>query len=523
MVARFVDDDFLAVRRSPESKTPFLLLAWGDAVEIVDDADPDWTKVRALSVFDGTAVGWVRGKPPLRDQGILKLSLVDVQQGDGLVLETPAGEIVLIDGGDNELFARHVAERFRHRGATADRPLEVAAIIVTHGDADHFDGLNRIRRSETAPDLASEPHKRLFLHPRRVLHNGLVKGPSALGDRAIFGRTVERDGRLLIVDLYDDPRHSPPQARNQFFRPWCDSLDHWERRGPIRCRRVAHGMDPTDVFDFLVDEGIDVEIQGPFADTVEVDDAQVPALPFLHKPKAAAEMHLQAPDLAAGALSASHTVNGHSIALRLTYGNVRFNLTGDLNRESMALLRRNLPLTDLEAEVVKAPHHGSHDFDYPALAAMKPVVAIVSSGDESAKKEHIHPRATLMSALGKTARLDTGVVFCTELAAFFEVRRESHSREELERFFAAEPEKTYTGTEIARLFRGKPRKGEGPEAFFGFKRTNFGIVHVRTDGERVLAFTHSGKKGVNEAYRFRVTREEDGRREIAFAPKVTTR
>ncbi len=53
---------------------------------------------------------------------------------------------------------------------------------------------------------------------------------------------------------------------------------------------------------------------------------------------------------------------------------------------------------------------------------MRPVVSLISSGDESADKEHIHPRATLVSALGKVSRGETGIVLCTELAAFFAMR-----------------------------------------------------------------------------------------------------
>lgn len=522
MPVRYVDDDFLAVRHSRKSKHPFVL-AFGDAVEVLDESDPDWTQVRALSIFDGAAKGWVRGRPKLRDEGVLKLSMVDVQQGDGLVIETPSGQIVLVDGGDNELFARHVAERFRHRGASSpEAPLEVAAIVVTHGDADHFQGLNLLRRSEDDPGLVHQPQKRLHLRPRTMLHNGLVKGPTKLGETGMFGRNVKHRARLMIVDLYDDPRQAPKDRRNQFFRSWCDTLDHWERRGAINCRRVAQGMDPAQVFDFLVSEGIGVEIQGPFATTVQVDDVERPALPFLHEPKRSSEIHLQAPGAVKGGLSASHTINGHSIALRLTYGNVRFSLTGDLNQESMEILRDRLPLADLEAEIVKAPHHGSHDFDLRALAAMKPVVAIVSSGDESSRKEHIHPRATLMAALGKVMRHDTGVIFCTELAAFFEMRHGSHTREALEEFFAADPERTYTGAELAALFNGRPRKGEGPKSFFGFERTSFGKIEIRTDGERVLVFTRSGKQGVHEAYRFTVKMHE-GERRVAFAPEVSTR
>lgn len=71
---------------------------------------------------------------------------------------------------------------------------------------------------------------------------------------------------------------------------------------------------------------------------------------------------------------------------------------------------------DPEAEIVKAPHHGSHDSGFEALKSMSPVVAIVSSGDENPTKEHIHPGARFMAALGGVMREDTGIVPNTEPA-----------------------------------------------------------------------------------------------------------
>jgi hypothetical protein len=71
------------------------------------------------------------------------------------------------------------------------------------------------------------------------------------------------------------------------------------------------------------------------------------------------------------------------------------------------------------------------------------------------------------------------LIFCTELAAFFEVRGPSQTDE-------------------------VPKGKKSRVRYFGFERTSFGIVHVRTDGERLLIFTHSGKKGLKEAYRFQV-------------------
>jgi glyoxylase-like metal-dependent hydrolase (beta-lactamase superfamily II) len=104
------------------------------------------------------------------------------------------------------LFARHVAERFRHRESTV-KPLEVEAIIITHGDADHFRGSQPVTGlREPAGRQGAEAR---VYSPGRS-HNGLVKGPSNLSDREIFGRTVEQR-QPLIVDLHDDPRNASLQ------------------------------------------------------------------------------------------------------------------------------------------------------------------------------------------------------------------------------------------------------------------------------------------------------------------------
>ena len=524
MAITYIDDDFVTVRwaAAATAKTR-VILTFGDPVEVLDTT-AGFTRVRVLTYFEGPFEGFVKGVPPTRTTGVLSFSLVDVQQGDGMILQTPSGKVIFVDGGDNKLFARHAAARFLHRQTTAAAPLEVDALIVTHGDADHFDGLNDIVRSETL--AAPEARKRLFIHPKRYFHNGLVKGPTrdaagaTVREKDQFGRTVDVGGRPHIVDLYDDPRTAPPAAVNSVFARWFASLNHWETRGPIHMQRLAHGMDEAAAFDFLHDDGIRVELQGPFTDDVAdpVTGATVPALPFLSDPGKSLVGHLEHPS-AAGSPSASHTINGHSVALRLTYGNVRLNLTGDLNRDAEAAMLARLPAGALESEVLKAPHHGSADFDFAALAAMKPVVAVVSSGDESAVKEYIHPRATLMAALGHVMRGDTGAIFVTELAAFFSVRNEAYALADLKRFFTDRKTETFTGAQVSALL-GKSRADGGPGGmFFAFERTNFGIVHLRTDGERVLVFTHSGKEGMNEAYRFTVSATH----EVTFARTLTTR
>jgi hypothetical protein len=109
----------------------------------------------------------------------------------------------------------------------------------------------------------------------------------------------------------------------------------------------------------------------------------------------------------------------------------------------------------------------------------------VSSGDESARKEYMHPRATLMSALGRFGRDGAEpVVFVTELVAFFEVVG-------------------WVRPDAAKGVNSKPPKGRDKN-FFAFRRTAYGLVRVRTDGSRLLVYTNSGQTRLKEAYAYEV-------------------
>jgi hypothetical protein len=83
-----------------------------------------------------------------------------------------------------------------------------------------------------------------------------------------------------------------------------------------------------------------------------------------------------------------------------------------------------------------------------------------------------------MNALGRHARGDLSVVFVTEMVAFFEMAG------------------WVTPT-------AQPKPGNVPaRPFFGFRRTAFGLIRVRTDGERLLVFSETGKRDVKEAYAY---------------------
>lgn len=411
---------------------------------------------------------------PKRENKVLKVNFVDVQQGDGSVIESPAGKVILVDGGDNQLFARYLAGRFR--GTTPARPQTIECILVTHGDADHFVGLPKILESETNPDK----RKRLFIEPKRVYHNGIVKRPSKrnnkkVPDKELLGPTKKVDGKLFLTGLEDNLLSVSDTEMNEPFKSWKNTLATYNKRSRIKFKRLAFGDD--DAFDFLSDEGIRVEVLGPLPVTV----AGKPALKFLGKPPRGPRVgheSLDTDDLKTSGLSASHTINGHSIVFRLTYGNFNYLFSGDLNDEAGRFLTRehNKGNLNLKADVFKVPHHGSADFSGAFIQSVAPIVSVVSSGDESARKEYIHPRATLVGALGKWSRVPEPLVFVTELVAFFNL--EGWSRPVDEKKFK--------------------KRGE----FFAFSRTAFGIVKTRTDGRRLFVYTDSGNVEMKEAYAY---------------------
>lgn len=496
-------------KKDSKGKSNYLTtLAWGDDVEVVGISSSE-VQVELLGYQkkpDGSLerkriVGFI--KPPAKSElkskdlvieksksKVLKADFVDVQQGDGAVIETPKGKIILIDGGDNQLFARYLAARYP--GTSLEDPRVIDCILVTHGDADHFAGLTEVFKSESHDD----PAKSLFIRPLRVFHNGLVKRPSTLKgkrvtDERALGPTKSKGDRTVIVDLHDDLLAVEDTEMNAPFKAWKKALKAYSKRGDMEMRRLAKGS--GEAFEFLKEEEIRAEVLGPLETRLQ----GAVGLEFLGTPRPEAHYGAQPTGPAEFiGKSASHTINGHSVILRLTYGDVSFLYAGDLNEQAEGALLAQHKKGDLnlQADVLKVPHHGSADFSGEFLQAVSPLISVVSSGDESARKEYIHPRATLMASLGQSSRQKAAsLVFVTELVAFFQM--EGYVRREFHRLDG----------EDALVKRGKAvvdPKAKAKKSFFAFSRGAFGIVKMRTDGKRLLVWTNSGQLTLKEAYAY---------------------
>jgi len=483
--SKYIDSDIVKVHKSGEKRTEKNLLAtlfWGDKVNVIGKEGNSWkldftkrewdkeTKKYIWKKYDAS----ISSKVKFREIPLLKVRFVDVGQGDASIIESPKGKIIILDGGEEDHLKNYMSASWAY--LLKDKSLDCEAVIVTHGDADHFSGLTKLVN-------ATRGGNKPMIKVKRVFHSGIIKGPNNLSNEKIFGKSKTIDGKLYITELEDDIRSVPDNRLNVPFKGWKKALVDATNQFPdLVINKVQQGDDA--VFDFLENEDLHIQVLGPIVEKHN----QKPVLPYLHAENSKS-------------YSVSHTINGHSIVLKLTYGNVRFLFGADLNAESQTNLlefarKENLSLS---SEILKVPHHGSADFNPAMLEAVRPVVSVISSGDENEAKEYIHPRAGLVGALGKYSRatVEKPLIYVTEMVAFF--KKIGHV-------------KMYTITPSGKVST-KPIEHKNV-----YVKKMFGIVHIRTDGQRVLVATHSGKPGQKESYSFNV--DNTGNINFAKSTKV---
>jgi competence protein ComEC len=137
---------------------------------------------------------------PAARQGLLELSdrtsltMLDVGQGQALVAEVPGGRRILVDGGGGTIGAFDMGRSVTGPALTYGRPPELAGMILTHGHADHAQGLAwPLARfdvgffGESASPDAGEPDPALRA---ALAAAGLRPRALAAGDRLDFGNGV---------------------------------------------------------------------------------------------------------------------------------------------------------------------------------------------------------------------------------------------------------------------------------------------------------------------------------------------
>ncbi len=386
-------------------------LLLGARLHVDANSDEDgWVAATTVPDTKGSAHTGFIEKTKLSDKQLLKIFYLDVGQGDATLIEAE-GAIVIIDGGPNSGFFNELTKRLKslQRADTAiglpERPtLHINAIIISHFDLDHYQGLTKI--------LAS--NKFTF---GIIYHNGLPRyGEGAdkdlnlgsirkHGDDSYSISTDLRDldtAKTLVASSVLKTKNGNPNKFAKFLQAAVDA----QTEGRLDTMELLVRRDPASAHPTFSDTGPDMtfEVLAPLS-TTKTGPIRIPAFPDPH------DVTISNPHPSP---SQSHTINGNSVVLRLKYGNNSFLFGGDLNQPAQAYLNgRYGTMSAFAADVNKACHHGSSDFDLDYLKAVAPDATVFSSGDNGS---HDHPLPDAMGAAAKHSRGDFPLVFSTELA-----------------------------------------------------------------------------------------------------------
>ncbi|MCP4306648.1 MAG: MBL fold metallo-hydrolase [bacterium] len=350
------------------------------------------------------ATGWV-ALSHLSDTQQLKVFYVDVGQGDACLIEAD-GKIVIIDGGPHSGFHAVLKDRLaalRRADEAAGLPprdqLHIDAVFVSHFGADHYKGLIPVLNNGS------------FTFGT-IFHNGIARYAKGAGKDLDLGTVVHHQDntRPVTADLdsfssvrrvLDSGGLLTPAGNDNLFAKFLRAVIAAQRDDRLDriSRLVVRKPDgpPVEIDD--LGPALDLELLGPVA-TTPTGTVRLPVFADPHS--------------GSSSPSASHTVNGNSVVLRLGFGECTFLFGGDLNQPSQEYLTdRYADPGRFQAHVNKACHHGSSDFDLAYLKAVKPHATVFSSGDAG---QWDHP---LPDAIGTAARWSPTtypLVLSTELA-----------------------------------------------------------------------------------------------------------
>ena len=470
MQRRFVTSFVAALYDAATGKKRLTSLIWGDPVHVIEERG-EHSLVFARSQRGLVATG------ELGDTGLLEIYVIDVGQGDGVLLRTPDDRWHLVDGGiaaRSQMTRKGAANfvRWKFMEDLRRHEVELASMLYTHNDFDHYGGLIDVLSGTLADGRTFPVRVHNFYHNGMPLYDDAPRlGASVDGNVAPFpvpGRGVSRKGRFLeaLIDGAADFQ-SPARPFDGTFA----ELARLVATVPGNVRRLSradgflpgYGPGQSDVT---------IHILGPVLEEFAPGRRGLRSLS-----------------------SESVTRNGHSLVLRLDYGAARILLTGDLNTRAQRLLLSYLPAAEFAVDVAKGCHHGSEDFDVEFLRAMQPRATVLSSGDN---EDYAHPRPKAMGAsarYGREARDQNNrvippLLYSTELARSVKLAHAEAVQVELDG--AAPGERVFLelkpgDTDVKpQVFQGRFTPLEWLPLSTDLI---YGLVNVRTDGRHVLCAT----------------------------------
>ncbi len=320
--------------------------------------------------------GWMR-KADLGSNMGIKIFYLDVGQGDGALVEI--GNLrILIDAGPANNMHNYLTKWQYTYLLKAGRPVHIDYVFISHFDLDHYKGMIKILANQN------------FTFGT-IFHPGILKfAASGNPYNSGLGDLVASNGSKYLTKVFDNLlTANEPAAFNRDITNFMEALVKANTEGRVeKVKRLKAG--DTVINQLIEGSAFKIEVLAPF--TEKVSNKNV----FLYFK------------------DDGITINGHSIVLKISFGNRSFLFGGDLNSMSEKyLMQKYLGNNPFEVDVAKSCHHGSSDFTEQFMQLVNPLATVISSGDN---ETFSHPRADAIGCAGKYSRSARPLVYSTELA-----------------------------------------------------------------------------------------------------------
>jgi beta-lactamase superfamily II metal-dependent hydrolase len=400
-IQHLIFGDFITPPKTPEGKYK----KWTKSL-----TKPGKNKVTWINVRSRQEEGWIR-LTDIQLNRTLEINFVDIGQGDGCHLVTPADEHFLIDAGEGDNMYRFLRWRFNLTKPGASLPKFTA--VMSHPDQDHWKGFELL--------LSKPPANQ----PRRIVidkmyYNGILQRTGSS-----IGTTVKSNGNTYLTDFIMKQKDletvlNKAGKKSNLEKFLIGALENFP---DLELETAFKKMGKENMI--YKDDKLSMEILAPIPE--EINN----------------KLMLRWFD--PNTKQIGKTKNGHSVVVVAQIGKMKILLGGDLNSESADYLMssyskqdiRKLRLqiescTDAErpalqakmdsliesckeffrSEIAKSCHHGSSDITNEFLQTVSPIATVISSGDE---EPHFHPRPDTLGAIGKYGRGTRPLIFSTEL------------------------------------------------------------------------------------------------------------
>lgn len=382
-------DTFKTISDKGEGKSKNNTILMGSYVKLLGDENGEWEKVSAFSID-----GWIK-KNNLGDSPGFKCYYVDVGQGDGVLIEVgndKDGLKILIDGGPTDNLSRYLNKWQYKYYINLNETVHFDYVFISHFDKDHYNGLIEIINNKN------------FTFGQ-IFHNGItkfkdgenVKLPTEYNTK--LGKKIKVNKYYYLTTSFDSVSDLEALNRNDEladlmveFLTAIKNAKAQKRLKELKRIDYKYKIDPKTINS----KDFNIEVLGPITSDI---NSEVGFKYFKDE---------------------SYTINGHSLVLKIKYGNRTFLYGGDLNIPSEEhLLEYYKDKNVFEVDVAKSCHHGASEFTVDFMGKVNPFATVISSGDN---ETYSHPRADAIGCAGKYSRSDRPLVFSTELARSINVK-----------------------------------------------------------------------------------------------------